>query len=231
MDIDLNCDLGEGAGPDAELLELVTTANIACCFHAGTPAQALGALIAAEEHGVRVGAHPSFPDRKHFGRREMDRPPEDVYADLIYQVGALAGLAQSAETRLTHIKPHGALYHQACRDDLYAQPVIMAAARFGLTVLGLPNSRLQVMAQGYVPFVAEGFADRRYRPDGSLVPRSEPDALIEDPAEAVAQVERLARELGVRSVCVHGDGPHALEFVRALRAELPRRGFTLKPFV
>jgi 5-oxoprolinase (ATP-hydrolysing) subunit A len=230
MDIDLNCDLGEGAGADAELLALVTTANVACGLHAGGPSEALAALRAAARHGVRVGAHPSFPDREHFGRQEMSRAEGEVFADCVYQIGALAALAAEAGLALTHVKPHGALYNQACRDDAYARPVVEAAAHFRLALLGLPNSRLQALATGKCPFVAEGFADRRYRPDGSLVPRTEPDAFVHDPAEAVAQVERLARDFGVRTVCVHGDGPHALDFVRALRAELPRRGFALKAF-
>ena len=226
--LDLNCDLGEGAAHDAELLALVTSANVACGYHAGDAPAMLHALKTARRHGVRVGAHPSFPDRESFGRRELTRSAADVFADCVAQAGALMALADTLDVQLTHLKPHGALYNQACRDDAYARPVAAAAAACGLRLLGLPNSRLAHYAD--TPYIAEGFADRRYRADGSLVPRSEPEAFIHDVETAVAQVEWLARERGVRSVCVHGDGPHALAFVRALRAELPRRGFTLQAF-
>jgi UPF0271 protein len=150
--------------------------------------------------------------------------------ECVSQVGALAGLARAAGVPLRHLKPHGALYNMACRDDAYARPVVAAAALFGLPLLGLPGSRLEALSEGMCRFVAEGFADRRYLPDGSLVPRSRPDAFIEDPDEAVRQVEWLVRQRGVRTVCVHGDNPRAVAFVHALRAALQREGFTLRPF-
>jgi UPF0271 protein len=230
MDLDLNCDLGEGAGCDAELLPLVTSANVACGFHAGDAVTALATIRAAARHGVRVGAHPSFPDREQFGRRELERSEDDVFADCVYQIGALAALASAAGVTLAHVKPHGALYNMACRDDAYARPVVAAAERFGLPLLGLPGSRVEVLCAGRVPFVAEGFADRRYRPDGSLVPRSQPDAFVHDAEEAARQVEWLVRERGVRTVCVHGDNPEALALVRALRDALPRAGFVIRAF-
>jgi UPF0271 protein len=230
MDIDLNCDLGEGCAGDAELMPLITSANIACGFHAGDPATALAALTAAARHGVRAGAHPSFPDREGFGRRELARTEQQVYEECVYQVGALAGLARSVGIPLSHVKPHGALYNVACRDEAYARPVVAAAALFGLPLLGLPRSRLQALSDGRCPFVAEGFADRRYLPDGSLVPRSRPDAFLESPAEAVRQVRWLIQEHGVRTVCVHGDNPQALAFVRELRAALTREGFAIRAF-
>ena len=227
MEIDLNCDLGEGCPYDAELMPLATSANIACGFHAGDPALAHAALLAAARHQVQVGAHPSFPDREQFGRRELPRTEQQVYEDCLYQVGALAGLARSVPWPLRHLKPHGALYNMACRDDAYARPIVAAAELFGLALFGLPGSRLEVLSAGRCRFLAEGFADRRYRPDGSLVPRSEPDAFIEDPAQAVRQVEWLLREKGVRTLCVHGDNPQALAFVRALRDALTRQGITI----
>jgi UPF0271 protein len=230
MDIDLNCDLGEGCAGDAELMPLITSANIACGFHAGDPATALAALTAAARHGVRAGAHPGFPDRGGFGRRELTRTEQQVYEDCVYQIGALAGLARSAGISLSHVKPHGALYNMACRDEAYARPVVDAAALFGLPLLGLPRSRLQALSDGRCPFVAEGFADRRYLPDGSLVPRTRPDAFLENPAEAVRQVRWLIQEQGVRTVCVHGDNPQALAFVRELREALTREGFTIRAF-
>jgi UPF0271 protein len=231
MEIDLNCDLGEGCAYDAELLTLVSSASIACGFHAGDPATAHAALRLAAQHGVRAGAHPSFPDRASFGRQEMSRSEEEVFADCVYQVGALAALARSVGITLSHIKPHGALYNMACRDDAYARPIVAAAVCFQLPLLGLPNSRLQALSAGRVPFIAEGFADRRYLPDGSLVPRTRPDAFVNDPAEAVRQVTTLLRDRGVRTICVHGDNPQAVAFVRSLRQALTEAGYTIRPFV
>ncbi len=230
MEIDLNCDLGEGCGHDAELMELVTTANIACGFHAGDACTARAALSAAACHRIQVGAHPGFPDREHFGRRELERTPEQVFVECVYQIGALTSLAHSNGSKLRHVKPHGALYNMACRNDEYALGVVEAVKMFGLTLLGLPGSQLEIMSADCCPFVAEGFADRRYMPDGSLVPRSRPDAFVEDPAEAVGQVEWLLREKGVRTLCVHGDNPQALAFVKELRRHLEQRGVLIRPF-
>src|SRR5205085_1655753 len=225
MLIDLNCDLGEGAGGDADVLPLITTANVACGFHAGDPATAFATVAAAAKLGVRVGAHPGFPDREHFGRRDLDRSEQQVYEDCVYQIGALAGIARACGTGLSHVKAHGALYNLACGDERYARPVVAAAGLFGLPLLGLPRSLLEALSAGHCPFFAEGFADRGYRPDGSLVPRSEPGAFVASPAEAVQQAVRLARDRGVRTLCVHGDNPQALAFVRALRDGLTAAGF------
>lgn len=228
MRIDLNCDLGEGGAHDDELMTLVTSANIACGFHAGSPSLAATALATAARRGVQVGAHPGFPDRDHFGRRELDLPEQQIFADCVYQIGALAGLARAAGIPLRHVKPHGALYNMACRADHYARSVLAATALFQLPVMGLPNSRLQVLSAGVCPFIAEGFADRRYLPDGSLVPRSRPDAFVDSPDEAVRQVDWLLRERGVQTICVHGDNPQALAFVRELRAALTRQGYAIE---
>jgi UPF0271 protein len=229
-ELDLNCDLGEGCPHDAELMPLITSANIACGFHAGDPATAYATLLAAAQHGVQAGAHPSFPDRESFGRRELVRTELQVFQDCLYQVGALDGLGRAVGRPVSHLKAHGALYNLACREDAYARPVIAAADLLRLPLLGLPGSRLQALSAGRCKFVAEGFADRRYQPDGSLVPRTEPNAFIEDPVEAVRQVEWLCREKGVRTICVHGDNPKALAFVRALREALTRRGTALRAF-
>jgi UPF0271 protein len=225
MNVDLNCDLGEGGPFDAELMPLVTSANIACGFHAGDPATAFATLRDAFRHGVQAGAHPSFPDRQHFGRREMARTEQQIFEDCIYQVGALEALARAAGGELRHLKPHGALYNMACRSDEFARPVVEAAAFFGLPLVGLPGSRLEAQSAGRCEFVAEGFADRRYMPDGSLVPRSRPDAMIDDPIEAAEQVEWLLRDKGVRTICVHGDNPQAVAFLRGLRETLTRLGY------
>ena len=230
MHIDLNADLGEGCGSDAELMPLITSANVACGFHAGDAATAFSTLQLAAKHGVRVGAHPGFPDREHFGRRELVRSEQQVFEDSVYQIGALLGLARAAAVAVSYIKAHGALYNMACRDDAYALPLVRAAETFALPLLGLPGSRLQALCQGRCRFVAEGFADRRYRPEGSLVPRSEPDAFIETAEEAVQQALLLLRERKIETLCVHGDNPKALEFVCQLRGQLQLQGIEVRPF-
>jgi UPF0271 protein len=230
MEVDLNCDLGEGCAHDGELMPLITSANIACGFHAGSPALARAACTAAAQYGVQIGAHPGFPDRQNFGRKEMTRTEQEIFEDCLYQVGALAGIAKTVGQPVRHLKPHGALYNMACRDDAYARPIVDVAALFSLTLLGLPHSRLQAASEGRCTFVAEGFADRRYRPDGSLVPRAEPDAFIAEPEQAVSQVLWLLRERGVRTICVHGDNPRAVAFVRGLRDALHRAGIAIRAF-
>ncbi len=230
MDVDLNCDLGEGCAFDAELIPLVTSVNIACGFHAGDPAMAFTALRTSARHGVQAGAHPSLPDREHFGREEMARTEQQEFEDCVYQIGALAGVARAVGGTLSHVKPHGALYNMACRDDAYARPVIAATALFSVPILGLPGSRIEALCAGKCSFIAEGFADRRYLPDGSLVPRSRPDAFVNDPAEAARQADWLVRERGVRTICVHGDNPEALQFVKELRDTLTRLGHRIIAF-
>jgi UPF0271 protein len=229
--IDLNCDLGEGCPFDHELMPLITSANVACGAHAGDSATAFTTLSAAIEHGVSVGAHPGFADREHFGRRELPRTEQQVFEECAYQIGALSGVAAAAGARVRYVKPHGALYNMACRDETYARPVLRAVALFGLPVLGLPGSRLQALSAGKQHFVAEGFADRRYQPDGSLVPRLQPNAFIEVIDQAIQQVEWLISAKGVETICVHGDNPQALTFVRELRAALIQQGYQIKPFV
>ncbi len=228
MEVDLNCDLGEGCPTDATLLPLITSANVACGFHAGDAETAFRTLGLASQSDVQAGAHPSFPDREHFGRREMVRSEHQVFEDCVYQIGALAGLARAAGRPLSHVKAHGALYNMACRIDEYARPIVAAAELFSLPVFGLPGSRLEVQAEGRVPFVGEGFADRRYQQDGTLVPRSEPDAMICDPEEAIRQVIALVQKRRVRTICVHGDNPQAVDFVAVLREMLDRQGLTLR---
>jgi 5-oxoprolinase (ATP-hydrolysing) subunit A len=226
MQIDLNSDLAEGCGLDAELMPLITSANLCCGFHAGDAATAHAGLKSAQQHGVQVGAHPGYTDREHFGRRDLTLSEEAIFELCLYQVGALAGLAQAVGIPLRYLKPHGALYNQACRDDAVARPIIAAATILRLPVMGLPNSRLAVSSS----FIAEGFADRRYQPDGSLTPRDRPDAFVHDVEEAVAQAERLMSEQGIRTLCVHGDNPKALDFVRGLRQAFARRGILIRAF-
>lgn len=230
MEVDLNADLAEGVGDDAAMLALVTSANVCCGFHAGGPAEIRETIRVAMEHGVAIGAHPGFEDRGNFGRRELAEPPAHLAASLAYQIGGVAGIARLAGVPVRFLKPHGALYNQACREERFARPIAAAAFLNGLPVVALPGSVLaDVCASLGVRFVPEGFADRRYRPDGSLVPRTEPDAILHDPAEALDQIERLV-ERGVRTICVHGDTPGAVEFTRTVREGLQARGFSLKSF-
>jgi 5-oxoprolinase (ATP-hydrolysing) subunit A len=230
MNIDLNSDLGEGCGLDAELMPHITSANISCGFHAGDAATAHAALKLAAKQGVQVGAHPGYADRESFGRRELSLTPDEVFQLCLYQVGALAGLAQAVGVRLRYLKPHGALYHQACRDDAIARPIMAAAEALGLPVMALPGSRLQSFCQTSSGFIPEGFADRRYQADGTLMPRDRPDAFVHDVEEAVSQADWLVRERGVRTLCVHGDNPQALDFVRGLREAFTRRGISIRAF-
>lgn len=231
MEIDLNADLGEGAGFDAELMPLITSANVCCGLHAGGPSEIRQTLLLAREHGVTVGAHPGYYDREHFGRRELDLSRDDLTALCEYQLGAVATLAVSFGLWLRYVKPHGALYNRACAHRETADAIVATTLEFEYPLVGLPDSQLETAAHAHgLLFIPEGFADRRYRPDGSLVPRTEPDAFVQDPDEAVEQVEWLIRAKGIRTVCVHGDNPHAVAFAKAVRDALIVRGFTLKPF-
>lgn len=216
--VDLNADLGEGGGSDAELLALVTSANIACGGHAGSDEIMHRTVELALEGGVLIGAHPGYEDRENFGRREMDLSPAEVTDLVARQVEKLAGLA-----RLHHVKPHGALYNQANRDERLAAAVVAGIRKISPDVIlyALPNSALAEAGRAAGLTVwAEGFADRRYRMDGSLVPRGEEGAVILKTDEAVAQALTLVRGGAVQTLCVHGDGPHAVEMLRAIRAAL-----------
>lgn len=219
--IDLNADLGEGGADDAALLELVDSANIACGGHAGSEVIMRRTLALAMAAGVAAGAHPGYEDRENFGRREMQLPPE-IAEDLVArQVGKFALLAGGA---VHHVKPHGALYNQANRDAALAAAVVKGIQKVAPDALlyALPDSALAAAGRAAGMRVrAEGFADRRYRADGSLVPRGEPAAVISDVAEAVAQALELARSGRIETLCVHGDGPQALAMLRALRAAFP----------
>lgn len=229
MKLDLNADVGEGCDDDA-LLPLVTSINVACGFHAGDAPTMQRTLERAATLGLRAGAHPGFADREHFGRRELDRSESDILADCVYQIGAFIALARAVGVTPSHIKPHGALYNLACRDERFARPIVRAAEAFKLPLLGLPGSVMERLCTPRVLFVREGFADRRYRGDGSLVSRTEPDALIHDPAEAVRQARWLVDTVGIHTLCVHGDHPEAVTFVQALRSDFLRHGVTLEAF-
>lgn len=233
MDLDLNADVGEGAATDGELISLVTSANVSCGFHAGDPESIRKAILFAKHFKTAVGAHPGFPDRANFGREEQvfARAAEAELAyHLHYQVGALVAYAKLFRVRVKYVKPHGALYNQAARGE-FAAAVLAVAGRFELPLVGLAGSKLEKLAarQG-VKFVREGFADRRYANDGSLVPRSEADAVLTDVQEVAAQVKALAGRKKVETVCFHGDTPQAVAFASAVRQALAAGGFQLKAF-
>jgi len=226
--IDLNADLGEGASHDAELLDRVTSASICCGAHAGDRATILDTLRLAKARGVCVGAHPGYADREAFGRRERSATAAEVRRLILDQVRDLERLAAEVGLILRFLKPHGALYNQAQRQEEIARGVLDAAASLQLPVLGQPGSLLhrEAIRRG-VRYVTEGFADRRYRADGRLVPRDEPNALLHDPVEVEAQVVRLVAE-GVDTLCLHGDDPRAVDHADVLRAILHRHGITGK---
>jgi len=231
MDIDLNADLGEGCGQDAELMPLLTSANIACGRHAGDRMTMLESIRLALMHGVQIGAHPGYADRQNFGRIEQDLSPTEIEQLCMEQCQELIALAATAGARVAYVKPHGALYNQACRDVRLAEPIAQIARRLGLALVGLPQSALASAARrAQVRFVPEGFADRRYRPDGSLVPRSEPDAFVLDPEEAADQARALVASGRIETLCVHGDNPAALQFLRRLREGLAAAGVAFRPF-
>ncbi|WP_368894299.1 5-oxoprolinase subunit PxpA [Kluyvera ascorbata] len=242
MTIDLNADLGEGAASDAELLTLVSSANIACGFHAGDASTMLTCVRAALRNGVAVGAHPSFPDRENFGRTAMQLPPETVYAQTLYQIGALSAIVQAEGGVLRHVKPHGMLYNQAAKDPALADAIAKAvfAANPMLILVGLAGSELIHAGTRYgLATRQEVFADRGYQSDGSLVPRGQPGALISDEDQALAQTLEMVQRGRVRSVdsqwsrvtaetvCLHGDGSHALAFARRLRREFTAQGIQI----
>lgn len=250
MEIDLNCDLGEGFGAwqmgnDAALLDLVSSANIACGFHAGDPRQMQRTVAAAVERGVAIGAHIAYPDRVGFGRRAMQLTAEEIRTDTLYQLGALQAFASAAGSRVRYVKPHGALYHRIAQDDAAAAALLQAIKQFdaGLPLVTLPGSAAQRVAQADgIRVITEAFADRAYQDDGSLLPRSEAGAVIHQPEQVVARVLRLIGEQKVHShsgkdialkadtLCVHGDTEGALELTRQLRQQLEAAGVTIKAF-
>jgi UPF0271 protein len=235
LKIDLNCDLGEGSPHDAELMPLITSANIACGAHAGDEATMRQCIALALRHGVAIGAHPGYADRDYFGRRELDLSLPEVFQLVQDQVRLLRALATFHGACVTHVKPHGALYNQAARDPLLATAIAEAVRQLdsSLVVFGLAGSELPHAARAIgLQAAEEVFADRTYRENGSLTERNRPDALIEDPTAACAQVLRMIREGVVRTidgtdfsvhadtVCLHGDGPGAVAFARHLHDAL-----------
>lgn len=242
MKIDFNADLGEGCASDRALLQLVSSANIACGFHAGDAATMLQSVRWAQEFGVAIGAHPSFPDRENFGRTAMQLPAETVYAQVVYQVGALKALAESEGAKLVHVKPHGMLYNQSARDPLLADAIARAvkAVDAGLILVGLANSvSIEVAKRVGLKTRQEVFADRGYQADGALVPRGQPGAMIDSEDRAIAQTLAMVQQgrvqsvdgqwvpLQAESVCLHGDGEYALNFARRLHQAFASENITV----
>lgn len=242
--IDLNCDMGESFGAwrmgrDAELMDYVSSVNIACGFHAGDPTVIRKTVETAIKKGVTVGAHPSFPDLQGFGRREMKLAPEEIFDIVLYQVAAVKGVCESLGIKLHHVKPHGALYNQAARDKTMAKAVARAvkAVDQNLIFYGLSGSFLISEADRIgLKTASEVFADRTYASDGTLTPRTDANALIKDPGRAVAQVLQIIKEQAVttvsgekvslkaETVCIHGDGENALEFAKTIKENLLKNG-------
>lgn len=230
--IDLNCDLGEGAPHDADLMELISSANIACGAHAGDAATMRRTLALARQHGVAAGAHPGYRDRANFGRLEQSLSPAEVFQLVSQQIRELREIAAESGVILSHVKPHGALYNQAARDVTLAEAIAEAVYAIDprMILFGLAGSALISAAHARgLTAAAEIFADRRYEADGSLTPRSRPDAMISDPAGACAQVMRFIREGRAQTVCIHGDEPHAVTFARQLRAALRDARIEINP--
>lgn len=242
--VDLNVDLAEGCGNDERLLQLVSSANVACGLHAGDYNEMRKAIHWAKENGVRVGAHPSFPDRENFGRTPMHLPDDELKACLRYQLGAVKALCQAENVPLHYVKPHGALYNQAAKDPALARLIAETVKGFdpNLKLMGLSGSlMLTVAAEAGLGVIAEVFADRHYLADGSLVPRTRPDALVESDEKAIAQVLQMVEQQAVTSVegftipiqadsiCLHGDGAHAVEFAEKIRIALAERHIQIQP--
>jgi UPF0271 protein len=249
--IDLNCDLGEGLGPwtlgepgtDDALLSLVTSANVACGFHAGDPVIMAATCTTAAARGVAIGAHVGYRDMVGFGRRPLDVPIDVLRAEVAYQIGALVAVARTAGARVGYVKPHGALYNRIVHNEVQATAVVEAVAAVdpALAVVGLPGSAVLRLAEaaGLRP-VTEAFVDRGYRADGTLVPRGTPGALVTDPVQAGRRAVAIARdgrveaadggmvEVVADSLCVHSDTPGAVAVASAVRAALTDAGVTLR---
>ena len=242
MIVDLNADLGEGCANDEALLQRVGSANIACGFHAGDALTMQQSVRLAMKYGVAIGAHPSFPDRENFGRSAMQLPPETVYAQMVYQLGALAAITRAEGGKMIHVKPHGMLYNQAATDAVLADAIARAVFDVDptLRLVGLAGSELiRAGERAGLQTRQEVFADRRYQSNGALVPRSQPDAMIDSDQQALEQTLTMVQQQKVLSregvwvpvkadtVCLHGDGEHALTFAMRLREAFDEQGIEI----
>ncbi len=243
--IDLNADLGEGVGDDAAMLTLVSSVNVCCGLHAGGPSEMLHTLREARANGAAAGAHPGYADRVNFGRVVVPLSASEIEALVAWQVGAAQGVAALAGHRITYVKPHGALYNLAAAEPQVAAAIAGAVhgldPRLVLLCPAASASEAAALARG-LPAAAEVFADRAYRPDGTLVPRSEPGAVLHDPAEVIARTLAMLRTGTIRatdgtarptrmdSICLHGDTPGAVALARALRTAIAAEGWRIAPF-
>ncbi|MFU2074464.1 5-oxoprolinase subunit PxpA [Gallibacterium anatis] len=242
--VDLNVDLAEGCSNDQRLLQLVTSANVACGLHAGDFNEMRKAIRWAKENKVRIGAHPSFPDRENFGRTNMQLPDDELKACLLYQLGAVKALCDAEGVSLSYVKPHGALYNQAAKDESLAALIALTIKQFdpSLKLMGLSGSLMLKVAQQHgLGIISEVFADRHYLADGSLVPRSRADALVDNDEEAIRQVLQMVLQGSVPtvdgqdvaiqadSICLHGDGEHAISFAEKIRKALTEKQIHLTP--
>lgn len=227
--MDLNCDMGENIGNDEEIMPYITSANIACGFHAGDSKSMQETVRLAKKYGVHIGAHPSWLDVEGFGRREMSLPDEEVEALILYQIGALAAIAKAEGVELHHVKPHGALYNQAAKDAALANVIARAVKSFSgdLILVGLAGSGLiEAGLEVGLRVANEGFPDRNYNPDGTLVSRKEPHAIIETPEEVARHAVELiqngilfeGKRVQIDTLCLHGDHPRAAENAKLIRA-------------
>jgi UPF0271 protein len=244
MKIDLNCDMGESfgrytLGTDQAIMPYITSANIACGFHAGDPLVMSRTVRLARKHGVGIGAHPGYPDLQGFGRREMQLGPEEIEQIILYQIGSLAGFARAAGDDLVHVKPHGALYNQASSDRVLAEAIVQAVTRFSraLIIVGLADSEvIKAALEAGQPVAREAFADRAYEADGSLRSRRLPGAVLHDPERAAEQAVNIARDglvvawggekvrVKADTLCIHGDTPSALTIAQAVCKALAAAG-------
>ncbi|MBG0787736.1 MAG: 5-oxoprolinase subunit PxpA [Anaerolineaceae bacterium] len=243
LTIDLNCDLGESfgrykLGDDAAMMPWITSANVACGFHAGDPQVMAETVALTGEHQVALGAHPGYPDLQGFGRRQMALSPEEVRGIILYQLGALFGFAQAAGVPLVHVKPHGALYNFAARDRVTAEAITGAVTAFDpdLILVGLAGSLLiEAGEQAGLQVANEGFPDRAYLPTGELMPRSQPGAMITDPEAVADNAVQLAKEgitvagkqVRIDTLCLHGDNPQAVANAKRVRQRLEEAGFQI----
>ena len=240
MNIDINCDVGENIGNDEDLMPYITSANIACGFHAGDEMSMRTTVRLAKKYGVAIGAHPSWKDREGFGRREMSLLPDEVETLVLYQIGALYAIAKAESVELHHVKPHGALYNQAAQDPILARAIARAVKRFSadLLLVGLAGSELiKAGIEAGLRVAGEGFPDRNYNLDGTLVSRKQANAIVESPAEVAAHAIKLAQkgiEFGgghvhVDTLCLHGDHPQAVQNAKLVREALKSSGIEIVP--
>lgn len=244
MTIDLNCDMAEGIGNEGELMPWISSANIACGYHAGNEELMKSTIELCQKHNVAVGAHPSFPDRENFGRTNMNLPADQVYQIVAEQLQIIHKIAKHLGAALHHVKPHGALYNMAAKDSALANAIAKAIKDFDprLIFYGLSQSAMIEEAQKLnLKTANEVFADRTYQPDGSLTPRTKPNALINDESQALQQAIRLVKEskvtcisgeqisLKAETICLHGDGAHAVAFAKLIHQQMVKGKIKISP--